>query len=206
MREASRAGMARQRLRLGAILVVLLAALAGAGLFIHRLITHVFVDDARIAADMITFASRVPGWVTEVRVIAGDQLAAGEVMVRIDSRDSALAARELEARQASLAARRRELEARLAMVDLQTTSQQAASRARLEVARAALPAAEAERLFAEGDSAAPSSSWPAAAAPASATTRPAARSTPRARRCWAPWPRSRMPRRRSPPPPPGARS
>jgi membrane fusion protein (multidrug efflux system) len=151
VREGSRAGMARQRLRLGAILVVLLAALAGAGLFIHRLITHVFVDDARVAADMITVASRVPGWVTEVRVIAGDQLAAGEVMFRIDSRDSALALRELEARQASLAARRRELEARLAMVDLQTTSQQAASRARLEVARAALPAAEAERLFAEGE-------------------------------------------------------
>src|SRR5690349_14234906 len=118
-RAPAAAGRARRdwrRLRLGLVVLALLAGLAGAFWFAHRLLTLVFVDDARIAADMVILASRVPGWVTEVGVIAGDEAGAGAVLVRIDSRDSALALRELEARLASLAARRRELEARLAMV------------------------------------------------------------------------------------------
>jgi membrane fusion protein, multidrug efflux system len=147
----ARARRSGRGLRLGAVGLALLAVLAGGFWFTHRLLTLVFVDDARVAADMVVLASRVPGWVAEVGVIAGDEVASGALLVRIDSRDSELAVRELEARLAGLAARRRELEARMSMVDLQTESQQAASRARLEVARAALPAALAERLFAESE-------------------------------------------------------
>jgi len=141
----------RLRLRLFAILALVLIVLGAGGTWLHRLLTHVYVDDARIAADMIALASRVPGWVQEVRVIAGDQVRQGEVLVRIDGRDSALALQELEARIAGLEARRAELEARIALVDAQTASQQAAERASLEAARAALPAAEAERLLAEAE-------------------------------------------------------
>ncbi|MDN3568199.1 HlyD family secretion protein [Paeniroseomonas aquatica] len=140
-----------RRLRPLALAAVVLALLAGAGWTIHRFVTLVFVDDARVAADMITVSSRVPGWVAEVRVIAGDQAAAGSVLVRIDSREQALFLAELEARLASLDARRQELEARVAMVDLQTSSQQAGARAKLEVSRAALPSAEAERIYAEAE-------------------------------------------------------
>ncbi|GGC37933.1 multidrug resistance protein [Siccirubricoccus deserti] len=143
-------GLAR-RLRLLGLVAALLATSAGAAWFIHRFVTLVFVDDARVAADMITVSSRVPGWVAEVRVIAGDIASRGSLLVRIDSRESEIMLRELEARLASVDARRAELEARLAMVDLQTSSAEAGSRAKLEVARAALPAAEAERVFAEAE-------------------------------------------------------
>jgi len=138
-------------LRRLAVALVMLGALAGAGWFAHRLVTLVTVDDARVAADMITIASRLPGWVAEVQVVSGDEVARGAILVRIDGRDQALALAELEARLASLDARRRELEARAVQVDRQTASQQALARARLEVARAALPAAEAERVFAESE-------------------------------------------------------
>lgn len=141
----------RRQLRLGAGLVLMIAALAGGGAYVYRLYTHVTVDDARVAADMIAVSSRVPGWVREVRVIAGDRATAGQVLIRIDSRESELTLAELEARLASLAARRRELEARVVQVDATTESQQAAQRARLEAARAALPAAEAERVYAESE-------------------------------------------------------
>lgn len=130
---------------------LLLAVLAGAAWFGHRLLTLVVVDDARVAADMITISSRVPGWVAEVRVIAGDAMGHGQVLVRIDGRDQELALAELTARLDSLGARRRELEARRDSLDRQTASQQALARARLEVARAGLPAAEAERGFAEAE-------------------------------------------------------
>jgi membrane fusion protein (multidrug efflux system) len=138
-------------LRRLAVAGLLIAALAGAAWFTHRFLTQVVVDDARVAADMVTVSSRVPGWVTEVRVIAGDQAGRGEVLVRIDGREQELLLRELEARIAGLDARRRELEARIAMVDLRTGSEQAASRARLEVARAGVPAAEAEQVYAEAE-------------------------------------------------------
>jgi membrane fusion protein, multidrug efflux system len=140
-----------RRLRLLGLGGLLIAVLAAGGWFTHRFLTLLVVDDARVAADMITVSSRVPGWVSEVRVIAGDSVSAGGLLVRIDDRDSTLALREIEARLASLGARRGELEARLEMVDRQTASLQAVSRAKLDVARATLPATEAERLFAEAE-------------------------------------------------------
>lgn len=142
---------ARRRLRLATALTAGLAVLGAAGVWLHRQFTTVFVDDARIAADMVALASRLPGWVSDLTVIAGDEVRAGQVLIRIDSREAEIALREIEARLAGIAARRAELEARLAMVDRQTGSQEDAQRARLEAARAALPAAEAERIYAEGE-------------------------------------------------------
>ncbi len=140
-----------RRLRLGLALAVGLAVLLAGGGWLHNLLTTVHVDDARIAADMITLSSRVPGWVAEMRVSSGDPVPRGGLLLRVDGRDAALAQQELEARLAGLATRRAELEARIAMVDAQSASQQAAQRARLEAARAALPAAEGERDFAEAE-------------------------------------------------------
>ena len=141
----------RRRLRLVVALGLVLAVLGAGGAYLHRLFTHVYVDDARIAADMIAISSRVPGWVREVNVIAGDRVGAGTVVIRIDGRESELTLAEIEARLASLVARRAELEARIVQVDAQTSSQQDAQRARLDSAQAALPAAEADRLFAESE-------------------------------------------------------
>ncbi len=148
---APRTRAARRRLRIATALTAGLAVLAGGGYWLHRQFTTVFVDDARIAADMVALASRLPGWVSELTVIAGDEARAGRILIRIDSREAEITLREVEARLAGIAARRAELEARLAMVDRQTGSQEDAQRARLEAARAALPAAEAERIYAEGE-------------------------------------------------------
>src|SRR6476620_3222198 len=89
-RAALRRPLAR-RLRPLAAGLAILALLAAAGWYVHRFMTLVFVDDARVAADMITVSSRVPGWVAEVKVIAGDGVAAGGLLVRIDDRDATLA-------------------------------------------------------------------------------------------------------------------
>ena len=137
----------RRRLRLAVVLAVLLGVLTLAGQWAHRMYTHVYVDDARIAADTINIASRMPGWVAEMNHIAGDTVPRGAVLARIDARESDIALRELEARLAGIAARRAELQARIAMVDRQTQSQQEAGRARLGAARAALPAAEANLVL-----------------------------------------------------------
>jgi len=142
---------ARGRMRLWALLVLLgIGAIAG-GRWVHWHLTHVVLDDARIASDMVMLASRVPGWVQAVPVTAGDHVAAGATLVRMDARDAALALEEVEARLAGITTRRAELQARRALLEGQTASQQAAAAARLDSVRAALPAAEAERAFAEAE-------------------------------------------------------
>lgn len=141
----------RRRLRFAALATAVLAVLAAGSTWLHRQLTTVFVDDARIAADMVTLASRLPGWIVELRVISGDTASSEAVLLRLDSREAELALREVEARLDALVARRAELEARLAMVDRLTGSQEDAHRARLEAARAVLPAAVAERRYAEGE-------------------------------------------------------
>ncbi|MCW8087140.1 HlyD family secretion protein [Sabulicella glaciei] len=141
----------RRRMRLLGGALLLLALLGAGGHWLHWQLSHVVLDDARVASDMVTLASRVPGWVERVPVTAGDRVARGALLVQVDARDAALAVEELEARLAGLEARRAELEARRTMVGLQNVSQRAAAAARLDSARAALPAAEAEHAFAEAE-------------------------------------------------------
>ena len=141
----------RQRARLlGAGLVVLIGLGFGVR-WLHFQFTHVVLDDARVASDMVILASRVPGWVQALPVTAGDALRQGELLVQLDAREAALVVEELNARIAGIAARRGELQARLVQVDRQSESQHAAAQAKLDAARTTLPAAEAERDFAEAE-------------------------------------------------------
>ncbi len=141
----------QRRWRLAALALALLLILGAGGRWLHWQFTHIVLDDARVAADMVVLASRVPGWVQALPVSAGDTLAPGALLVQVDAREAALVVEELEARIAGITARQGELQARLGMVDRQSESQHAAAAARLESARATLTGAEAERAFAEAE-------------------------------------------------------
>lgn len=141
----------RQRARLAGASLALLVALGFGARWLHFQFTHVVLDDARVASDMVILASRVPGWVQAIPVTAGDAVREGELLAQIDAREAVLAVEELNARLAGIAARRGELQARLTLVDRQSASQHAAALAKLDSARTTLPAAEAERDFAEAE-------------------------------------------------------
>jgi len=127
------------------------AMLVAAGSWLMKQFTHIHVDDARIAADMVVLSSRMPGWVTEVSVAEGDSVTRGTVILTIDQRIAALDLRNVEAQLAGVAARRAETEARIVMIDHQTASQEEAQRARVEAAEAALAGAEAQFELAQAD-------------------------------------------------------
>lgn len=139
------------RWRRFALLAAGLAVLVAAGVWLYGQLTHVVVDDARVAADIIAVSSRVAGRVTAVNVIAGDSTRAGAVLVGIDDRESALLVRELAARLDGVTTRRAELQARMALIDGQTASEAKAESARLAGARANVMTAIAERDFAISD-------------------------------------------------------
>jgi membrane fusion protein (multidrug efflux system) len=144
----SQAGRARPWRLYGAILAALIVLGAG-GWWLWQQFTHVYVTDARVAADIVAVSSRVPGWVTAVEVIAGDSVQKGAVLVRIDDRESRLRVQELDAQLAGIARRREEIEARIALTDRQTQSRITARQAAVRAAKAALAAATAQRDLAK---------------------------------------------------------
>ena len=64
----------------------------------HRY-THLYIDDARIDGEVITVSSRVSGWITELPVIEGDELRKGQLIARVDDRDSLLQREALMSKQ-----------------------------------------------------------------------------------------------------------
>lgn len=134
----------------GAILAAVIV-LGASGWWLWQQFTHVFVTDARVAADIVAVSSRVPGWVTAVAVIAGDTLRKGDILVRIDDRESRLLVQELDAQLAGIGRRRDEIEARIVLTGHQTESRITAKQATVRAAEAALAATTAQRDLARQD-------------------------------------------------------
>ena len=123
------------------LLTFLAVGIAGGAVladWIYDRFTHVYIDDARISADVISISSRVSGWVTKLHVATGDRIKAGDTLVRIDERDARLRLTELDARLLSIDAERARLSAQKQMIDQQTRSQYAMRQSQVEAAEAAL--------------------------------------------------------------------
>src|SRR6267143_1120356 len=84
--------------RLWIIAAVALALLLWGGSWLLHRWTHVYIDDARIDGEVVTISSRVSGWITELPVIEGDEIKKGQLIARIDERDSVLHRQVLQAR------------------------------------------------------------------------------------------------------------
>lgn len=146
---------ARQRIGRRARLVALALALGGAtvalGLWVHDRLTHVYIEDARISADVVSISSRVSGWVTTLHVAEGDAIRAGDALVTIDDREARLLLAELNARLAAIDAERARLAAQRQMIDEQTSSQYTVRQSQIDAARAALAGRQSDLELARTD-------------------------------------------------------
>ncbi len=97
---------------------------------------YVHETDARISADMVSISSRVAGWVVARNVGMGSEVAQGDVLAVVDTRDAQAHLVELEAEINRIEAERAELAAEIAMVDGQTRSRISSENARLSAAQA----------------------------------------------------------------------
>jgi len=148
---AKSAGRPRRTRRLLGLVVLLAAALSAGGLWLHHQLTHVTVTDARIAADMVTVSSRIPGWIVSMDVTEGDRLDESAVLLRIDDRDTRLLLQELDAKLAGVRARQTEMDARITQKDQETTSRIAAREAAVTAAQAMLASARARLELADAE-------------------------------------------------------
>ncbi len=82
----------RPRLRRALWATAALVVLAVAGRFVYHRLTHLDVTDARIASEMISVASRSPGWLTARPVQEGDIVRRGQTLAEIYAQNASLAA------------------------------------------------------------------------------------------------------------------
>ncbi len=127
----------------------LLLAAWGAHWLYYRL-THVYLDDARVDGEVVTISSRVSGWITELPVIEGDSVKKGQVLARVDDRDSALQREVLVARLKAIRNQAAAMQAQTGQVDQETLGKYQSETNRLAAAEAEA-AALAVQLKQAGD-------------------------------------------------------
>ncbi len=99
---------------------------------------NVYIDDARITADVVSVSSRVSGWVTKLHVSEGDKVKARQILVSIDAREAKLRLSELDSRLKSIEAERSRVLTEKKMIDRQTNSAEAVRRSQVAAVKAAL--------------------------------------------------------------------
>ncbi len=136
--EPPKAERARRNGRGKLFLIVLIAivVLSFGGRWIYFRYTHVHTDDARIDGEVVTVSSRVSGWVTELNVIEGDVVKAGQVLARVDARDSLLQREVLQSKLRSLESQVGVIRAQSGQVDAETLGKVQADTNRLAAAEA----------------------------------------------------------------------
>jgi membrane fusion protein (multidrug efflux system) len=131
-----------------AIIALVLCLLIAVAYWLHRQFTVVQSNDARIAADMITVSSELPGRITQFNLTPGQRVAAGDLLVQFDDSEGKAAVAESRAALNQLEANRATLAAR---IDQQRNAFQAdaeAAQSRLESAGASLAATRAREELA----------------------------------------------------------
>ncbi len=133
----------RPRIRGALWVTAALVVLAVTGRFVHYRMTHVVLTDARVAAEMISVASRSPGWLAARAVREGDVVRRGQTLAEIYAQSASLAT---NAQEASLRGAEAEvLRLDHLIVETRASTQAALSEARSQLATAGL-ALEQARL------------------------------------------------------------
>ncbi len=106
---------------------------------------YVYVSDARISSTMINVSSRIPGWVVDFPLEEGKRVSQGEMLVKIDARDTELQLKEIEARLQTWVAEYDKRRLELVLAEKQTASALATEQSVLEAAQAQLSGALVDR-------------------------------------------------------------
>jgi membrane fusion protein (multidrug efflux system) len=132
-----------------AAVVLLLLGLVWGGFEIRSRMIHVYEYDARIAGNLITISSRVPGWIDSIQVAEGQKIKAGQVLVQLDAKESELLVQQLKAELEATEATLKSLHARRDLVAKQSESQYQTQVSTLKGATAVVEALKVHREVAQ---------------------------------------------------------
>ena len=139
----------RGKLLVVSVLAIVLLAWGGRWLYFRY--THVHTDDARIDGEVVTISSRVSGWLTELNVIEGDVVTKGQVLGRVDDRDSLLQREVLLSKLKSLESQMSVVRAQSGQVDAETLGKVQSDTNRLIASEAEVASLEAQLKQAQFD-------------------------------------------------------
>ena len=147
-------GAAKQpygKLKTWVLIATAVVLLAWGGYWLYQRSTHVYIDDARIDGEVVTLSSRVSGWITELPVIEGDEVKKGQLLVRVDERDSALQRDVLTAKLQGIESQMAVMRAQGGQVDQETLGRYQSETNRLAAAEAEAASLETQMKGAEGE-------------------------------------------------------
>jgi membrane fusion protein (multidrug efflux system) len=114
------------------------------GRWIYFRYTHVHTDDARVDGEVVTVSSRVSGWLTDLDVIEGDRVTKGQVLAKVDVRDSLLQREVLLTKLKSIESQMAVVRAQSGQVDQETLGKVQSDTNRLAAAQAEVASLEAQ--------------------------------------------------------------
>lgn len=116
---------------------------------VHKRLTYIFEEDARIHTELVTVSSRVAGWITEMPAAEGEMVEESTVLVQIDDRESRIYLIELEAQAAAANAERTRLDSERELIGRQIDSRLQSERARVAAAEVVVSSLRPQRELAE---------------------------------------------------------
>ncbi len=136
-------------LRIVILLTVIAALVVFGGRWLAARWSQVSIDDARVAASLVTVSSEVSGEVLAMPVTAGERVEAGDLLVSVDPEQAELVVAGMEARITGLDAQVEQLRAQMDMIRSQLESRRGAVRAEIAAAEANHAASKVELLNAQ---------------------------------------------------------
>ena len=133
---ASNSARLRPKGKTWALLAAALVLIAWGAQWMYQRYTHIYIDDARIDGNIITLSSRAAGWLTELPVIEGDEVKKGQILARIDERDSALMREVLVSKLQAIESQMAVMRAQTGQVDQETLGRFQSETNRLAAAEA----------------------------------------------------------------------
>ena len=145
------------RAKWGLLAILVVAVVAGYFLWRHYA-SRETTDDAQIDGNIVPIASRISGWVTEIKVNDNQFVKTGTVLIRLDPRDYQVALDRAEAELADAEATARAAQVGVPITSTTTTSElrnteaaEAAARQEVDMANARLAEADANYTKAAAD-------------------------------------------------------
>lgn len=141
----------RTRRKTLVLIAAALALLAWGGHWIYQRSIHVYLDDARVDGEVITLSSRVSGLLIDLPVIEGDVVKQGQVLARVDERDSVLQGEILAAKLQGIESQMAAMRAQTGQVDQETMGRFQSESNRLAAVQADAASLETTLKQAEAD-------------------------------------------------------
>jgi len=131
-------------------LLILIATLA-LGYWVYERSGHVYIDDARIASNVVIISANTSGWITDFPASSGAHVKAGQLLVQVDDRAAELELAEINQQIATQKAEIERTRRQRGMVFQEQSSELSTQQARLESVQAAASKASSELTLADSN-------------------------------------------------------